>query len=82
MAHGANFLVWLIKRQILVLREPTFEFSTLAQETEPGCVQARSTICHVQGVARFFYSFKYKHTEMESMLAGGQGRFCCFVPII
>ena len=55
MDPGANFLInWLIKRQILVLREPTFEFSTLAQETEPGIVQARSTICHVKGVAPFF----------------------------
>ena len=48
-----NFLVWLIKRQILELRESTFESSTLAQETELGSVQARSTICHVQGVAPF-----------------------------
>ena len=78
---GANTLVWLIKKQILVLREPAFEFSTLAQETEPGSVQARSTICYVQGVAPF-YSFKYKYTEMESRLAGGRSRFCCFVPII
>ena len=78
---GANFLVWLIKKQILVLREPVFEFSTLAQETEPGSVQARSTICYIQGVAPF-YSFKYKFTEMESMLGDGRSRFCCFVPII
>ena len=69
MEPGANFLVWLIKKQKLVLREPGFEFSTLAQETEPGSVQARSTICYVQGVAPF-YSFQYKYTEMESRFGG------------
>ena len=72
---GANILVWFIKKQIL--REPAFEFSTLAQETEPGIVQARSTICYVQCVAPF-YSFKYKYTEMESRLAGGRSRFLLF----
>ena len=50
---GANSLVWLIKRQILVLRETTFEFSPLAQEKELCSVQTRSTICNVQGVAPF-----------------------------
>ena len=78
---GANFLVLLIMKQILVLREPAFEFSTLAQETEPGSVQARCTICYVQGVAPF-YSFKYKYTEIESRLAGGRSRSCCFVTVI
>ena len=47
---GANSLVWLKKRQILILREPAFEFSTLAQERELCSVQTRSTICNVQGV--------------------------------
>ena len=64
-------LVWLIKKQISVLREPAFELSTLAQETEPGSVQARSTIYYVQGVAPF-YSFD---PEMESRLAGGEADF-------
>ena len=41
---GANSLVWLIKRQILELREPALEFLTLAQETELCSVQTRSTI--------------------------------------
>ena len=53
----------------------------LAQETELCSVQTLSTVCNVQSVASF-NSFKYKHKEMESMLAGGRSRFCCFVPII
>ena len=77
MDPGADFLVWLIKKQILVLQEPAFKFLTLAQETEPGSVQARSTICYIQGVAPF-YSFKYNYTEIESRLVGGRSRFCCF----
>ena len=81
MDPGTNFLVWLIEKQLLVLREPAFEFSTFDKETEPGSVQARSTICYVQGVAPF-YSFKYKYREIESWLAGGRSQFCCFVPII
>ena len=50
---GAISLVWLIKRHILVLREPTFEFSTLAQETEFCSVQTQSIICNLQGIAPF-----------------------------
>ena len=49
----SNSLVWLIKRQILVLLEPAFEFSTLAMETELCSLQTRSIICNVQGVAPF-----------------------------
>ena len=59
---GANFLVWLLKRQTLVLREPAFEFSTLAQETEPGSVQTRvyrlsRTRCSQVFFLFFFFQF-------------------------